>query len=185
MNELPSETKVACFDLKGSTVNRTSLSKMDKDQILKGFKKEIVELSKKKILKDLDFDILNFDFPFDKDVCHSFQNSICEDSEFLKGNNLIDYSMLLSIHKYRQEDEDKIDPTQRYRILKTKDEQYLYNISIIDFLTPYTLTKQFELGIKTAGAVVSDNKDRNFSVMDSTNYSRRFIRYLNSHIKPQ
>ena len=30
--------------------------------------------------------------------------------------------MLLSIHKYRQEDEDKIDPTQRYRILKTKDE---------------------------------------------------------------
>ena len=66
------------------------------------------------------------------------------------------------------------------------DTNYLKRyISIIDFLTPYTLTKQFELGIKTAGAVVSDNKDRNFSVMDSTNYSRRFIRYLNSHIKPQ
>ena len=121
MNELPSETKVACFDLKGSTVNRTGLSKMDKDQVLKGFKKEIIELSKKKILKDLDFDILDFEFLFDKETCRSFQNSIFEDSEFLKGNNLIDYSMLLSIHKYRKEDEEKVDKTQRYRILKTSN----------------------------------------------------------------
>ena len=185
MNELPSETKVACFDLKGSTVNRTGLSKMDKDQVLKGFKKEIIELSKKKILKDLDFDILDFEFLFDKETCRSFQNSIFEDSEFLKGNNLIDYSMLLSIHKYRKEDEEKVDKTQRYRLLKTSNGEYLYNLSIIDFLTPYGITKKFELGLKTANAMVSDNKDTNFSVMDATNYSRRFIRYLNSHIKPQ
>lgn len=185
MNELPSETKVACFDLKGSTVNRTGLSKMDKDQVLKGFKKEIIELSKKKILKDLDFDILDFEFLFDKETCRAFQNSIFEDSEFLKGNNLIDYSMLLSIHKYRKEDEEKVDKTQRYRILKTSNGEYLYNLSIIDFLTPYGITKKFELGLKTANAMVSDNKDTNFSVMDATNYSRRFIRYLNSHIKPQ
>ena len=93
--------------------------------------------------------------------------------------------MLLSIHKYKKEDEEKVDKTQRYRILKTSNGEYLYNLSIIDFLTPYGITKKFELGLKTANAMVSDNKDTNFSVMDATNYSRRFIRYLNSHIKPQ
>ena len=185
MNELPNETKIVCFDLKGSTVERTSLTKNDTQQIFNGFGMEVVNLYKKKILKDLDFDLLPFNFDFTKEECDLLQNSISEDSEFLKGNNLIDYSMLVSIHEYNEEDYEKVEMAQRYRIVVSGNKKYLYNLSIIDFLTPYDLTKKFELGFKTAGAMVGDKKDTNFSVLDAVGYSRRFIRYLNKKFHPK
>ena len=184
MNELPSLTKYACFDLKGSTVARVTLNKDDKQDVINGYKEEVLEKYKKSILKDLDFDLLDFYFNFDKKDCDLIQNSLCEDSEFLKGGNLIDYSLLCSIHYFNEEDYNKIDKNQKYRIIKTKDNKYLYNFSIIDFLTPYGITKKFELGIKTAGAKLSENGDTNFSVLDAVGYSRRFVRYLNKKFKP-
>ena len=184
MNELPSKTKYACFDLKGSTVQRTTLTKEDNQEVINGYKEKIIEHYKNKILKDLDFDLLDFSFDFPKNVCDLIQNSLCEDSEFLKGNNLIDYSLLCSIHHFNQEDYDKVDKEQKYRIVITKDKKFLYNFSIIDFLTPYGITKKFELGIKTAGAKLSENGDTNFSVLDAVGYSRRFVRYLNKKFNP-
>ena len=183
MNELPSKTKYCCFDLKGSTVARTSLNKKDKEEIINGFKEQVIKNYKKTVLKDLDFDLLDFYFDFTKEECDLIQNSLCEDSEFLKGNNLIDYSLLCTIHEFNQQDYDQVSPGQRYRIVKTKDGKFLYNLSIIDFLTPYGLTKKFELGIKTAGAKLSENGDTNFSVLDAVGYSRRFVRYLNKKFK--
>ena len=184
MNELPSMTKYACFDLKGSTVQRITLSKEDREDAVNGFKEEVIEHYKKSILKDLDFDLLDFSFNFTKKDCDLIQNSLCEDSEFLKGNNLIDYSLLCSIHHFNADDFDKVEEEQKYRIVKTKDNKYLYNFSIIDFLTPYGITKKFELGIKTAGAKLSENGDTNFSVLDAVGYSRRFVRYLNKKFNP-
>jgi len=184
MNELPSMTKYACFDLKGSTVQRVTLTKDDKQDVINGFKEEVIEQYKNSILKDLDFDLLDFSFNFSKQNCDLIQNSLCEDSEFLKGNNLIDYSLLCSIHHYNEEDYNKISDEQKYRIVKTKDNKFLYNFSIIDFLTPYGITKKFELGIKTAGAKLSESGDTNFSVLDAVGYSRRFIRYLNKKFNP-
>ena len=184
MNELPSMTKYACFDLKGSTVQRFTLSKEDRQDAINGFKEEVIDHYKKSILKDLDFDLLDFSFNFTKKDCDLIQNSLCEDSEFLKGNNLIDYSLLCSIHHFNSDDYDKVDDEQKYRIVKTKDNKFLFNFSIIDFLTPYGITKKFELGIKTAGAKLSENGDTNFSVLDAVGYSRRFIRYLNKKFNP-
>ena len=184
MNELPSMTKYACFDLKGSTVQRVTLTKDDKQDVINGFKEEVIEQYKNSILKDLDFDLLDFSFNFSKQNCDLIQNSLCEDSEFLKGNNLIDYSLLCSIHHYNEEDYNKISDEQKYRIVKTKDNKFLYNFSIIDFLTPYGITKKFELGIKTAGAKLSESGDTNFSVLDAVGYSRRFVRYLNKKFNP-
>ena len=184
MNELPSLTKYACFDLKGSTVQRVTLNKNDKQDVIDGYKEEVLEKYKKSILKDLDFDLLDFNFNFSKKDCDLIQNSLCEDSEFLKGGNLIDYSLLCSIHHFDAKDYDKVDENQKYRIIKTNDNKFLYNFSIIDFLTPYNIKKIFELGIKTAGAKLSENKDTNFSVLDAVGYSRRFVRYLNKKFKP-
>ena len=183
MNELPSLTKYATFDLKGSTVQRVTLNKDDKQDVIDGFKEEVLNKYKKSVLKDLDFDLLDFNFNFSKKDCDLIQNSLCEDSEFLKGNNLIDYSLLCSIHNFKESDYDNIDENQKYRIIKTKDNKFLYNLSIIDFLTPYNITKKFELGIKTAGAKLSENADTNFSVLDAIGYSRRFVRYLNKKFK--
>lgn len=184
MNELPSLTKYACFDLKGSTVQRVTLNKNDKQDVINGYKEEVLEKYKKSILKDLDFDLLDFNFNFSKKDCDLIQNSLCEDSEFLKGGNLIDYSLLCSIHHFNEEDYDKVEDKQKYRIIKTNDNKYLFNFSIIDFLTPYNITKKFELGIKKAGAKLSENGDTNFSVLDAVGYSRRFVRYLNKKFKP-
>ena len=83
MNELPSMTKYACFDLKGSTVQRVTLTKDDKQDVINGFKEEVIEQYKNSILKDLDFDLLDFSFNFSKQNCDLIQNSLCEDSEFL------------------------------------------------------------------------------------------------------
>ena len=184
MNELPSMTKYACFDLKGSTVQRFTLTKEDRQEAINGFKEEVIDHYKKSILKDLDSDLLDFSFNFSKKDCDLIQNSLCEDSEFLKGNNLIDYSLLCSIHHFNLDDYNKVDEEQKYRIIKTKDNKFLYNFSIIDFLTPYGITKKFELGIKTAGAKLTENGDTNFSVLDAVGYSRRFIRYLNKKFNP-
>ena len=184
MNELPSLTKYACFDLKGSTVARVTLNKNDQQDVIDGYKEEVLEKYKKSILKDLDFDLLDFNFNFTKNNCDLIQNSLCEDSEFLKGGNLIDYSLLCSIHHFNEEDYNNVEENQKYRIVKTIDNKYLFNFSIIDFLTPYGIKKKFELGIKTAGAKLSDNGDTNFSVLDAVGYSRRFVRYLNKKFMP-
>ena len=77
MNELPSMTKYACFDLKGSTVQRTTLNKEDKEDIVNGYKEEVIQQYKNKILKDLDFDLLDFYFNFSKEDCNMIQNSLC------------------------------------------------------------------------------------------------------------
>ena len=184
MNELPSTTKYACFDLKGSTVQRITLSQANRQDVINGFKEDVICQYKDRILKDLDFDLLDFSFNFSKNDCDLIQNSLCEDSEYLKGNNLIDYSLLCSIHYFNQDDYNKVEKEQKYRIVKTSDNKFLYNFSIIDFLTPYGITKKFELGIKTAGAKLSENGDTNFSVLDSVGYSRRFVRYLNKKFNP-
>ena len=184
MNELPSLTKYATFDLKGSTVQRVTLNQNDKQDVINGYKEEVLEKYKKSVLKDLDFDLLDFNFNFTKKDCDLIQNSLCEDSEFLKGSNLIDYSLLCTIHHFNSDDYNKVDENQKYRIIKTKDNKFLFNLSIIDFLTPYGITKKFELGFKTAGAKLSENADTNFSVMDAVGYSRRFVRYLNKKFKP-
>ena len=184
MNELPSSTKYVCFDLKGSTAQRNTLNKDDRQDILNGYKEEVIEHYKKSVLKDLDFDLLEFSFNFSKKDCDIIQKCLSEDSLFLKGNNLIDYSLLCTIHHFNEEDYNKVDDAQKYRIVKTKDNKFLFNFSIIDFLTTYDITKKFELGIKTAGAKLSEDGDTNFSVLDAIGYSRRFVRYLNKKFNP-
>ena len=182
MNELPSTSKYACFDLKGSTVQRITLSQANRQDVINGFKEDVICQYKDRILKDLDFDLLDFSFNFSKNDCDLIQNSLCEDSEYLKGNNLIDYSLLCSIHYFNQDDYNKIEKEQKYRIVKTSDNKFLYNFSIIDFLTPYTLTKVLELNIKKAGAKLSENSDTNYFVLDSVGYYRRFVIYLNKKL---
>ena len=113
MNELPSSTKYATFDLKGSTVQRITLNNNDKQDVINGYKEEVLEKYKKSVLKDLDFDLLDFYFNFTKKECDIIQNSLCEDSEFLKGNNLIDYSLLCTIHHFNEEDYNKIEEKQK------------------------------------------------------------------------
>ncbi len=108
---------------------------------MNGKKNEIIEKYSKKILKDNDFKLLDLSFKLSKRDAQLLQQNISSDAEFLKGYNLTDYSLLLSIHKYTKEDSDK--SFKNYRIMKSSDGEYLYNFSIIDFLTVIIYLKYF------------------------------------------
>jgi hypothetical protein len=132
--------------LKGSTVDRNALDSKDKDMIVLGKKNEVIEKYSKKILKDNDFKLLDFSLKLSKRDAQLLRENLCSDSEFLKGYNLTDYSLLLSIHKFTKEDADK--SFKNYRIMKSFDGKYLYNFSIIDFLTvKYNFIKILLLGV--------------------------------------
>jgi hypothetical protein len=110
--------------MKGSSVNRSTI---------KGGT-DVVDISKyrDKVLKDTDFKTLNLKLLLTKDDSCRLQALITEDSEFLKTHYLTDYSLLISIHKYRDEDYERFK--DNYRVIKSSDSRYLYCLSIIDYL---------------------------------------------------
>jgi hypothetical protein len=127
------------FDLKGSTVDRSALDAKDREMIESGKSSEVIAKYKKKVLKDLDFSDLKFQFKLNKKDAHFLQTNMCSDAEFLRGYNLMDYSCLLSVHKYTPEDESR--HSQNPRVMISTDKDYIYNFSIIDFLSvKYNIT---------------------------------------------
>jgi hypothetical protein len=118
--------------MKGSSKDRSVLTKGDIEAVLEGKRDIIVEKYKKKVLKDNDFKDLGFSLKLSKKDALIFQNNIANDAEFLKGYNLTDYSILLTIHKNNPDDSEKA--LSNYRVLKSANGEYLYNISIIDYL---------------------------------------------------
>jgi hypothetical protein len=108
--------------MKGSSVNRSTIKDNDTD----------IDKYKNRILKDTDFKILNMKLLISKSDSSRLQALITEDSEFLKTHYLTDYSLLISIHKYRDEDFQKFK--DNYRVLKSSDSKYLYSLAIIDYL---------------------------------------------------
>jgi hypothetical protein len=118
--------------MKGSTKDRSVLTKQDMDMMLDGHRDKLIEKYRKKVLKDNDFKDLGFSLKLAKKEALAFQNNVANDAEFLKGYNLTDYSLLLTIHKCNEFDAEKA--SSNYRILKSSNNEYLYVISIIDFL---------------------------------------------------
>jgi hypothetical protein len=118
-------------------VDRSVLDLRDQDMVKSGKLDKVLEKHKNKILKDNDFELLGFKFKVSKLEFEFLYKNISSDAEFLKFYHLTDYSILLSIHRFNQEDFDKCDRNQNYRILKSTDNKYLYNFSIIDFLTVF------------------------------------------------
>jgi hypothetical protein len=118
--------------MKGSSKDRSVLTKADIEAVLEGQRDKIIEKYKKKVLKDNDFKDLGFSLKLSKKDAFNFQNNIANDAEFLKGYNLTDYSVLLTIHKYNPEDAER--SIDNYRVLHSSNGEYLYNVSIIDYL---------------------------------------------------
>ena len=83
------------------------------------------------MLKDNDFTILNLKFKLNKKDAAHLINWINYDAEFLKGNQITDYSLLITIHKYSKDDFER--NKNNYRVMKSFDNLFLYNFSIIDF----------------------------------------------------
>ena len=168
MDSLPKETKILTFDLKGSTVDRQNISKIDE----KLNRNILIEKYKNIVLKDIDLKILKFNFLLKSSHSKNLIKSIKNDSEFLERFEVIDYSLLVFVHKYRQN--DICLSLNNYGIMKSEDKNYLFEFSIIDFLGPFNFEKKSEKLAKTFVGYIKQMKDTNFSVLDPKRYGLRF-----------
>lgn len=100
---------------------------------MKSKNKILLEKYKKSILKDNDFSDLKLSLFLNKEESGKILSRINHDAKFLQAYNVTDYSLLLSIHNFTKEEYEthKHNP----RIFKSKDANFLYNLSIIDFLS--------------------------------------------------
>lgn len=82
-------------------------------------------------MKDNDFVKLGLKFKLSKKDASRLDKWVNHDAELLKGNNITDYSLLVTIHSFYKPDYEK--NKNNPRVMKSYDNQYLYNFSIIDF----------------------------------------------------
>jgi len=168
MNDLPIKTKLLTFDFKGSTVDRQSIS----DEDIKLNKQELVNKYKNTVLKDIDLGIIDMKFVIDYNNWQKIMSVIDSDSMFLQNYEVTDYSLLIFVHKYRKE--DLINNKNNSRIIPSKDNKYLFNFSIVDFLGPFNFEKKGEKLAKELVGYIKKLKDTNFSVLDPNRYGTRF-----------
>ena len=168
MNDLPIHTKLLTFDLKGSTVDRQSISNED----INLNKDELFNKYKKTVLKDLDLGIIDMKIILNYNDWDILTSTIDSDSMFLQNSEVTDYSLLIFVHKYREEDIENNKNSSR--IFASKDKKYIFNFSIVDFLGSFNLEKKGEKFAKELIGYIKKLKDTNFSVLDPHNYGNRF-----------
>ena len=168
MNDLPMHTKLLTFDIKGSTVDRQSISKDD----MKLNKQDLLNKYKNIVLKDIDLGIIDMKFILNFSDWQKITSIIDSDSMFLQNYEVTDYSLLIFVHKYRKEDAIKYKDCSR--IITSKDNKYIFNFSIIDYLGPFNFEKKGEKLAKELVGYIKKLKDTNFSVLDPNRYAKRF-----------
>ena len=168
MNDLPKETKILTFDIKGSTVDRQCINNND----IKLNKKELIEKYKNMVLKDNDFKIIGINVILEYHNWRNLISAIESDSMFLQNHEVTDYSLLIFMHKYREQ--DIIKKKINNRILPSLDKKYIFNFSIIDYLGPFNFEKRGEKFAKEVIGYIKKSKDKNFSVSDPYTYGKRF-----------
>lgn len=145
------------FDLKGSTVGRTtdpnadfSVARKDLDFNRSGLKIRIKNAEKLRLLEQLQSD------------CEWFQRL-----------EIIDYSLLIGMHRVKQ---SSFDITKLKNVYISSDQQYLYFIGVIDVLTLYTTKKKLENLVK------SPFLGSDISCVPPKQYAERFLNYLQNVI---
>jgi hypothetical protein len=147
MCELPLQTKILTFDIKGSSVDRDCISDTDKKKFVlaevknensndvgsTSNKEEIMKIYKNKVLKDNDLRFLEIEFNLSSSDATNLITAVEKDSYFLEKYWITDYSLLIAIHKFRVD--DYRSNFKNLRVLKSSDDKYLFSFSIIDFLT--------------------------------------------------
>ena len=97
---------------------------------------------------------------------------IDSDSMLLETFQVTDYSLVVFVHKYRKEDLD--NKISHSRIFSSKDNKYLFNFTIVDFLGTFNIGKKGEKLAKEFVGYIKNLKDTNFSVLDPNRYGKRF-----------
>ena len=171
MNDLPINSKLLTFDFKGSTVDRQTISKYDVNLD----KSELINKYKNKVLKDIDLGIIGLKFEINSDDLQKLSNIIDSDSSFLQNFEITDYSLIVFVHKYNND--DLINNKGSSRIFPSKDKKYFFNFTIVDFLGTFNFEKKGEKLAKSLVGYIKKLKDTNFSVLDPFRYAKRFRKF--------
>ena len=171
MNDLPINSKLLTFDFKGSTVDRQTISKYDVNLD----KSELISKYKNKVLKDIDLGIIGLKFEINSDDLQKLSNIIDSDSSFLQNFEITDYSLIVFVHKYNND--DLINNRGSSRIFPSKDKKYFFNFTIVDFLGTFNFEKKGEKLAKSLVGYIKKLKDTNFSVLDPFRYAKRFRKF--------
>lgn len=190
--------KIYSFDLKGSSVDRSTLDTNTLLQIRndENIRKKYSNL----IFKDEDLKFLNVDLNFIDSEKNRFVNSIEKDCLLLKDFNITDYSLLLCVYDLKgylnemtflnngntkensyKNIKEKIEYLNRLKegnfIFISENNLYLFQICIIDYLTEYDYHKMGEVLAKSLKIFFFRGKDNNISAQNPYNYSSRLIKY--------
>lgn len=185
------------FDLKGSTVDRLTLTP-NEIHVLKNprnlksskdAKKRIIQRKKDVVLKDEDFRILDFKLNLSNNDKYNFLRLIKEDANFLKSFNITDYSLLLTVFNRRsknnlQKNEENLRRPNR-GLFESDDKLFFYQISIIDYLSEYDFAKMGEILAKSLKLYMIGEKDINISAQSSEKYCERLITYSYGLLKSE
>lgn len=133
MNELPLSRKYLSFDIKGSSVNRDTILDIDKKIYNQGHKETVIGRYQNKTLKDNDLTFLSLKFNLNSTDARNLILSVENDADFLAKYYVTDYSLFVNINKFNKDDYRA--SFRNTRIMKSTEDEYLFNFSIIDFLT--------------------------------------------------
>lgn len=123
--------------MKGSSVNRSVLTLDERKLVNKGKIADVILTNKDQVLKDTDFKELGIRLVVSKKVKETLEQQLKEDIIFLLSYNITDYSILINIHKFSNEEYSKL--MNNYRVICSTDMFYIYTFSIIDFITVFCI----------------------------------------------
>ncbi len=168
--------KVVSFDIKGSSVNRSELTFEERKMVNNGKVADVISGLKNRVLKDTDFKELGIRLLLSKKDYDFLFTYIKEDITFLCKKNIHDYSILINIHQYNEEEYSKF--SNNYRVFKSTDQSYIYSFSIIDFITEYDIMRKGEKTVK----MIFNFHDTNFSCQNPQDYYERLLEHIKNNL---
>jgi 1-phosphatidylinositol-4-phosphate 5-kinase len=158
-NVFPIKPKVV-YDLKGSSIGRSAT---------------IEEKQSGGILKDNDLTESETTIQTSTTFKQEFIDMLVEDCKFLSNNEIMDYSMLLGMCPYSQEELFEQSPKSKFTHFLSFDQKQQYYLGIIDILQKWNLKKKAEVQYKQT---LLQNDKTKLSAMPPKDYANRFVSFL-------
>lgn len=131
--------------------------------------------------KDLDFNSSGIKINLGPDIKNKLIEQLQFDCNFLRDNQINDYSLLLGMHYLKDdiqvgEDQNAVLTEKTLGGMVSYDRKIIYYVGIIDILTMFNFTKRLEHMVK---AQLYGNS---VSCIPPTQYAQRFMQYMDSII---
>ncbi|CAK66614.1 unnamed protein product (macronuclear) [Paramecium tetraurelia] len=151
------EHEYEIYDLKGSTINRTSRSdeRVKKDNNFKQSTRNPISLP--------------------KEISNEIKKQFMDDCRFLRDIGYMDYSLLLGICLEKPQQINNND----YRLVTNGAQNTIYSFSIIDYLQRFNYYKKSEQCFKRS---IQFKKKKDLSCRSPEPYCQRFLNFIDSII---